>query len=106
MRFTCLIINFLQVRTFQQGPVLERRKTGSSRGEKEREEQELKAECPLGIQAVPCQIQKQASLSSFFILLFYSLCYGNSYRTSEEAAMSTSKHADRLWPNGHTRCGH
>ena len=28
MRFTCLIINFLQVLTFQQGPVLERRKRG------------------------------------------------------------------------------
>lgn len=26
MRFTCLIINFLQVLTFQQGPVLERRR--------------------------------------------------------------------------------
>lgn len=28
MRFTCLIINFLQVLTFQRGPVLERRKRG------------------------------------------------------------------------------
>lgn len=49
-------------------------KSESEGAENEHEKRKLKAECPLGIQAVPCQIQKQAflalsrlSLASYFI---------------------------------------
>lgn len=50
-RFTCLFINFHQVLIFQQLTSSREKEKG---GEREREEPELKAECPLGIQAAPC----------------------------------------------------
>lgn len=63
MRFTCLIINFLQVRTFQRGPVLERRKSARSKSWRQHVRQEYRR-CLAKYKNRPLS---RLSLSSYFI---------------------------------------
>lgn len=90
MRFTCLIINFLSAL-----PLNEDQCWRGGRGrDGECKERELKAECPLGIQAVPCQIQKQASLSrlslcSYFIPFVWGTWWTGLQRRLQWAHQST-----------------
>lgn len=90
MRFTCLIINFLSALPLNEDQCW---KGGRGR-DGECKERELKAECPLGIQAVPCQIQKQASLSrlslcSYFIPFVWGTWWTGLQRRLQWAHQST-----------------
>lgn len=104
-----MIINFLRAGQAQMEKDLER--DGGIDTQREREEikkeqlqereegEELKAECPRGIQAVPnpkkrasVSLLPSLSLQSFlYSFILFPLLGGNCYTTSEEAAINTSK---------------